>query len=128
MGTRAPGKGEAVGEGNHSEALEAKQLMTGPRRADHGGQEEIGLGTVCREPNSNPGDPLDSARSKACGNFPSLAVIMNKLCSLTSSLYPVLQPSLETMSFPKRKWERLLWPSDWNVIISGCDRHRRISR
>ena len=90
VGKTAPGKGKAVGEGNHTEALEARELVRGPWRAAPGVQEEMGLGTVGREPNSDPGDPLDSASGKAPGNFPSLAPSMSSLCSLTSPLCPFL--------------------------------------
>lgn len=69
------------------------------------------------------GDSLDTAGSGATGNMPGIALIMNKSCSLISSLYPVLQLSQETISFPRKKWKRSLWPFNWNLSNGGCDKH-----
>lgn len=105
-GKKATGKGKAVGGRNHTEALETKRADERAQGGCARSTDIYGAEYSVREPKSKRGDSLDTASSRATGNMPSIALITNKSCSSISSLYPVLQPSQETVSFPRKKWKR----------------------
>ena len=71
--------------------MKENTMRRGPWRAGHRTQEELVPSTACKELKSRPGRPLDTARSRAAGNVPSLALIVNKSslislsCAITTS-------------------------------------------